>query len=137
MNWRSRSSLAWRSENACSSRSSMRLSATPSAADLSALVGGLDAAGEVAGRDLAGGWPMRSSGSRLFRTTTQATAASTSRMPTIDQALDDHEPAERLLRLGERDGDDRDLARAELGGDEPVAVVVGAPARHGLGAPRP
>ena len=55
MKRRRRSSLASRSANACSSRSSIALSAMPEAADLGARVGRLDAVGEVAAGDRARG----------------------------------------------------------------------------------
>ena len=112
MNWRSRSSLARRSENACSSRSSMRFSATPTrpTSVRSSVASTRWERSPPAIRPAV--WPMRSSGSRLLRTTTQATAASTSRMPTITS------PSTSTSRLSvsyasvERDGDDRDLAAA-------------------------
>ena len=126
MNWRSRSSLAWRSANACSSRSSMRLSATPTPADLGALVGRLDAVGEVAAGD-----PARGVADAVERQ--QADAHDhPGDGGEHEQDADDHEPldeqqaVERLVDLGERHGDDRDLAWPERGGDDAVAGVVAA-----------
>ena len=85
----------------------------PDAADLGPLVGHRDAVGEVAARDPAGGV-----GDAVERE--QPGAHDEPRDDAEHQQdADDHEPldeqqaVERLVHLGERDGHDRDLVRAE------------------------
>ena len=58
-------------------------------------------------------WPMRSSGSRLMRTTTQRDGGEHEQDADDHEPLDEDEPVERARRLGERDGDDGDVAGAE------------------------
>ena len=63
-------------------------------------------------------WPMRSSGSRPMRTTIQRDDGEHEQHADDHEALDEQQPVERAVDVGERDGDDGEVAVAERGGDE-------------------
>ena len=58
---------------------------------------------------------MRSSGSRPTRTTTQATSAEHEQHDGDHERLDDQQPVEVRVELGQRHGDDRDPAPEAVG----------------------
>jgi hypothetical protein len=107
----------------------------PHAADLGAPVGHLDAVGEVAAGDPARGVADAVERQQAVAHDHPGDRGEHEQDADDHEALDEHEPVERLVGVVERDGDDRHPAVLEGAGDHAVAVVVAALAGDGLRLP--
>ena len=101
------------------------------AADLGALVGRLDAVGEVAARDPPGGVADAVEREQAVAHDDPRHRGEHEQDADDHQAFDEQEAVERLVGLAERHGDDGDVG-TQHGGDDAVAVVVRAGAGDGL-----
>ena len=112
MKVRSRSSLAWRRENASSSRSSMPVERDPEPADLRARVGRLDAVGEVAAGDPARGVAHAVEREQADPHDDPAGDPEQQQHGADHERLDEQQPVELLVGLAQRDGGDQRCRRA-------------------------
>ncbi len=110
-NRRRRSSLASRCANACSRRSSIAFSASPSRPTSVRVVAGLTRRESSPAAISPAVTSMRSSGRRPRRTTKKAVTAEREQHADDHEPLDEQQPVERLLDFAQRHRDDRDPPR--------------------------
>ena len=132
MKRRRRSWLASRAEKASSSRSSMRLSASPSR-PTSVRGSVVSTRCERSPPAIAAAvWPMRSSGSRPTRTTIRANPPTSASTPAITIPSTSSSCSKRLVGGRQRERDDGRGAAAGIGRGEHAVVAAGGLDRLGL-----
>ncbi len=131
-NRRSRSSLAWRSANASSSRSSIEFRARPEAPDLRSRGGRADAAREIPGGDRPGGVAHAVQRAQPESHDEEGDEAHGEQDGADHERLDESESGQRLIDLVQRHGRDGRVRRERVGrGDDAVAQARAALRVHG------